>query len=168
MKNRNFGYLESDNRIAYADDFAEVDGVIYTTPTAKHYARMTPPRLPIVSEPPEKLGVTYTPTEYGDLRPDPQTSASAIVRRYAEHPIVAPVPVYSVEEVIYSLITRGKLQPVKAVLGDLYDLITMRDTVSADNEILVAEFPRIKAALIADGIMTDDEIAEILKEAEVR
>ena len=166
MLNRNYGKLRDDARIIYAPSEVKVGNTYYPAPTAEQYAACG--YLPIVSEPPEKLGVTYTPTEYGDLRPDPQTSASAIVRRYAEHPIVAPVPVYSVEEVIYSLITRGKLQPVKAVLGDLYDLITMRDTVSADNEILVAEFPRIKAALIADGIMTDDEIAEILKEAEVR
>ena len=160
--NRNFGYLEADNRIAYADDFAEVDGVIYTTPTAEHYARMTPPRLPIVSEPPQKLGVTFTPTEYGDI------IDGVIRRRYTETPIVAPVPVYSVEEVIYGLIQRGKLQPVKAVLGDLYDLITMRETVSADNEILVAEFPRIKAALIDEGIMTAEEIDSVLNDAEVR
>lgn len=159
--NRNFGCLEPDNRIAYADDFAEVDGVIYTTPTAEHYARMMPPRLPIVSEPPERLGVTFAPTEYGDV------VDGVIRRRYSEHPIPAPVPVYSVEEVIYSLITRGKLQPVKAVLGDFYDLITMRETVSADNEILVAEFPRIKAALVAEGILTEDEIDAVLKEAEV-
>ena len=161
--NRNFGYLNDDSRIVYAEDFAEVDGVIYTSPTAAHYAKMTPPRVPVVSAmPPEKVGVQFVPTEYGDM------VDGRIVRRYTEVPIVAPVPVYSVEEVIYGLIVRGKLQAVKAVLGDLYDLITMREKVSADNEILVAEFPRIKAALIAEGILTEDEITAILKEAEVR
>ena len=162
MKNRNFGYLDDNERIVYADDYADVDGVIYTSPTAEHYAKMVPPRVPIVSEkPPEKVGVQFVPTEYGDM------VDGRIVRRYREEPIVEPVPVYSVEEVIYGLIVRGKLQPVKAVMGDLYDLITMRDEVSADNEILIAEFPRIKAVLIADGILTEDEINEILKEAEV-
>ena len=62
MKNRNFGYLDADNRIVYADDFAEIDGVIYTSPTAEHYARMNPQRLPIVSEPPQKTGVHFSPT----------------------------------------------------------------------------------------------------------
>lgn len=163
MKNRNFGYLDAENKIVYAEDYSEVDGVVFTSPTAEHYAKMVPPRVPVVSEiPPEKVGFRFVPTEYGDI------VDGQIVRRYREEPIVAPVPVYSVEEVIYGLIVRGKLQPVKAVLGDLYDLITMRDEVSADNEIIVAEFPRIKAALIAEGILTEDEIAAILKEAEVR
>ena len=165
MLNRNYGKLRDDARIICAPSEVKVGNTYYPAPTAEQYAACG--YLPIDNTKPDKLGFTYTPTEYGDIRPDPQTSASAIVRRFTEHPIVAHVPVYSVEEVIYSLITRGKLQPVKAVLGDLYDLITMRDTVSADNEILVAEFPRVKAALIADGILTEDEIDEVLKEAEV-
>ena len=86
MKNRNFGYLDSDNRIVYADDFAEIDGVIYTSPTAEHYARMNPPRLPIDSTKPEKDGAYFVSTECGDL------VDGRIVRRYDERPIVAPPP----------------------------------------------------------------------------
>lgn len=156
---RNFGKLDDQNHIGYAPNNVRIGATIYANPTAEQYAACG--YLPILSEPPEKLGVNYTPTEYGDI------IDGMIRRRYTETPIPAPVAVYSVEEVIYGLITRGKLQPVKAVLGDLYDLITMRETVSADNEILVAEFPKVKAALIAEGIMTADEIDAVLKDAEV-
>lgn len=86
MKNRNFGYLDAENKIVYADDFAEISGVIYTSPTAEHYARMNPPRLPIDSTKPEKDGVYFVSTEYGDL------VDGRIVRRYDERPIVEPPP----------------------------------------------------------------------------
>ena len=86
MKNRNFGYLDAENKIVYADDFAEINGVIYTSPTAEHYARMNPPRLPIDSTKPEKDGVYFISTEYGDL------VDGVIRRRYDERPIVAPPP----------------------------------------------------------------------------
>ena len=86
MKNRNFGYLDAENKIVYAEDFAEINGVIYTSPTAEHYVRMNPPRLPIDSTKPEKLGVYFISTEYGDL------VDGRIVRRYDERPLVAPPP----------------------------------------------------------------------------
>ena len=86
MKVRDYGYLDDDNRIVYADDFAEINGVIYTSPTAEHYARMNPPRLPIDSTKPEKDGAYFVSTEYGDL------VDGRIVRRYDERPIVAPPP----------------------------------------------------------------------------
>ena len=86
MKNRNFGYLDAENKIVYADDFAEINGVIYTSPTAEHYARMNPPRLPIDSTKPEKDGAYFVSTEYGDL------VDGRIIRRYDERPIVAPPP----------------------------------------------------------------------------
>ena len=70
MKNRNFGYLDAENKIVYADDFAEINGVIYTSPTAEHYARMNPPHLPIDSAKPEKDGAYFISTEYGDLVDD--------------------------------------------------------------------------------------------------
>ena len=86
MKVRDYGYLDADNRIVYADDFAEIDGVIYTSPTEEHYARMNPPRLPIDSTKPEKDGAYFVSTEYGDI------VDGRIVRRYDERPIVAPPP----------------------------------------------------------------------------
>lgn len=162
MKNRNFGYLDADNRIVYADDFAEIDGVIYTSPTAEHYARMNPPRLPVVSEPPQKTGVQFVPTEFGDL------VDGVIRRRYDERPIVAPPTVYIVEEIIYGLITHNALQAVKELVGDYWELFTMRETVSADNEIWKAQFPALRDAIVSQEILTDDQIDAILKDAEVR
>ena len=162
MKNRNFGYLDADNRIVYADDFAEIDGVIYTSPTAEHYARMNPQRLPIVSEPPQKTGVYFVSTEYGDF------VDGVIRRRYDERPIVAPPTVYLVEEIIYGLITHNALQAVKAIVGDYWELFTMRDEVDASNEIWQAQFPELRNALVSRGILTDEQIDAILKDAEVR
>ena len=161
MKNRNFGYLDADNRIVYADDFAEIDGVIYTSPTAEHYARMNPQRLPIVSEPPQKTGVRFSPTEFGDL------VDGRIVRRYDERPVVAPPTVYIVEEIIYGLIMHNALQAVKQIVGDYWELFTMRDTVDASNEIWQAQFPALRNALVSHEILTDGQIDAILKEAEV-
>ena len=86
MKVRDYGYLDADNRIVYADDFAEINGVIYTSPTAEHYARMNPPRLPIDSTKPEKDGAYFVSTEYGDI------VDGRIVRRYDEQPVVPPAP----------------------------------------------------------------------------
>ena len=86
MKVRDYGYLDDDNRIVYADDFAEIDGVIYTSPKAEHRARETPPKLPIDSTKPEKDGAYFVSTEYGDI------VDGRIVRRYDERPIVAPPP----------------------------------------------------------------------------
>ena len=86
MKVRNFGYLDAENKIVYADDFAEINGVIYTSPTAEHYARMNPPRLPIDSTKPEKDGAYFVSTEYGDI------VDGRIVRRYDEQPVVPPAP----------------------------------------------------------------------------
>ena len=33
MKVRDYGYLDADNRIVYADDYAEIDGANDTSPT---------------------------------------------------------------------------------------------------------------------------------------
>ena len=63
MKVRDYGYLDADNRIVYADDFAEIDGVIYTSPKAEHRARETPPKLLIDSTKPEKDGAYFVSTE---------------------------------------------------------------------------------------------------------
>ena len=91
MKVRDYGYLDADNRIVYADDFAEIDGVIYTSPKAEHRARETPPKLPIDSTKPEKDGVYFVSTEYGD-ESVLSDGRKVIVRRYDERPIVAPPP----------------------------------------------------------------------------
>ena len=65
MKVRAYGYLDDDNPIVYADDFAEIDGVIYTSPKAEHRSRETQPNLPIDSTNPEKAGSYFDVKEYG-------------------------------------------------------------------------------------------------------
>ena len=114
MKVRDYGYLDADNRIVYADDFAEIDGVIYTSPTEEHYARMNPPRLPIDSTKPEKDGAYFVSTEYGDL------VDGRIVRRYDERPIVAPPPQvvrYSKLKLIVASKAAGKWEEFKAFIA---------------------------------------------------
>ena len=157
MKDRNFGYLDADNRIVYAEDFAEIDGVIYTSPKAEHRARETPPKLPIDSSKPEKVGVYFVSTEYGD------EVDGRIVRRYDERPIVAPSTVYIVEEIIYNLIAVGKLQAVKSVVGDYWELLTMRERIDATNPYWAEALPQVCAGLIAAGVFAfQDEIDALL------
>ena len=114
MKNRNFGYLDAENKIVYADDFAEINGVIYTSPTAEHYARMNPPHLPIDSTKPDKDGAYFVSTEYGDI------VDGRIVRRYDERPIVAPPPPvvrYSKLKLIVASKAAGKWDAFKAFIS---------------------------------------------------
>ena len=114
MKVRNFGYLDEENKIVYADDFAEINGVIYTSPTAEHYARMNPPRLPIDSTKPEKDGAYFVSTEYGDL------VDGRIVRRYEERPIVVPPPQvvrYSKLKLIVASKAAGKWEAFKTFIA---------------------------------------------------
>ena len=84
MNNRNFGKLDAENKIVYAPVEVTIDGKITINPTAEHYAAAG--YLPIDSTKPEKLGVYFISTEYGDL------VDGRIVRRYDERPIVAPPP----------------------------------------------------------------------------
>ena len=85
MNNRNFGKLDAENRIVYAPVEVTIDGKITINPTAEHYAAAG--YLPIDSTKPEKDGVYFISTEYGDV------VDGRIVRRYDERPIVAPEPI---------------------------------------------------------------------------
>lgn len=157
MKVRDYGYLNADNRIVYADDFAEIDGVIYTSPTAEHYARMNPPRLPIDSIKPEKNGAYFVSTEYGDI------VDGRIVRRYEERPIVAPPPQvvrYSKLKLIVASKAAGKWEAFKAFIASA----GYEDEWQACQFLSsgYAQFEQAKTAVIAAGIATADEIEEIL------
>ena len=157
MKNRNFGYLDAENKIVYADDFAEINGVIYTSPTAEHYARMNPPRLPIDSIKPEKDGSYFISTEYGDL------VDGRIVRRYDERPIVAPPPQvvrYSKLKLIVASKAAGKWEAFKAFIAKAgyEDEWQACQFLSSGYE----QFEQAKTAIIAAGIATADEIEKIL------
>ena len=157
MKVRDYGYLDADNRIVYADDFAEIDGVIYTSPTAEHYVRMNPPRLPIDSTKPEKLGVYFISTEYGDL------VDGRIVRRYDERPIVAPphpVVRYSKLKLIVASKAAGKWEAFKAFIASAgyEDEWQACQFLSSGYE----QFEQAKQAVIAAGIATAEEVEAIL------
>lgn len=157
MKNRNFGYLDAENKIVYAEDFAEINGVIYTSPTAEHYARMSPPRLPIDSTKPEKDGVYFVSTEYGDL------VDGRIVRRYDERPIVAPPPPvirYSKLKLIVASKAAGKWEAFKAFIakGGYEDEWQACQFLSSGYD----QFEQAKTAIIAAGIATAEEIDAIL------
>ena len=157
MKNRNFGYLDAENKIVYADDFAEINGVIYTSPTAEHYARMNPPRLPIDSTKPEKDGSYFISTEYGDL------VDGRIIRRYDEQPIVAPPPPvvrYSKLKLIVASKAAGKWEAFKAFIASAgyEDGWNAAQFLSSGYE----QFEQAKKAIIAAGIATAEEIEKIL------
>ena len=157
MKVRDYGYLDADNRIVYADDFAEIDGVIYTSPKAEHYARMNPPRLPIDSTKPEKVGSYFVSTEYGDF------VDGRIVRRYDERPIVAPPPQvirYSKLNLIVASKAAGKWDAFKAFIASAgyEDEWQACQFLSSGYE----QFEQAKTAVIAAGIATAEEIDAIL------
>ena len=157
MKVRDYGYLDADNRIVYADDFAEIDGVIYTSPKAEHRARETPPKLPIDSTKPEKDGAYFVSTEYGDL------VDGRIVRRYDERPIVAPPPPvtrYSKLKIIVASKAAGKWDAFKAFIASA----GYEDEWQACQFLSsgYAQFEQAKEAIIAAGIATAEEIEAIL------
>ena len=157
MKVRDYGYLDADNRIVYADDFAEIDGVIYTSPKAEHRARETPPKLPIDSTKPEKDGAYFVSTEYGDL------VDGRIVRRYDEQPIVAPPPQvvrYSKLKIIVASKAAGKWEEFKAFIASAgyEDEWNAAQFLSSN----YAQFEQAKTAIIAAGIATAEEIEAIL------
>lgn len=157
MKVRDYGYLDADNRIVYADDFAEIDGVIYTSPKAEHRARETPPKLPIDSTKPEKDGAYFVSTEYGDI------VNGRIVRRYDERPIVAPPPQvvrYSKLKLIVASKAAGKWDAFKAFIASAgyEDEWQACQFLSSS----YAQFEQAKTAIIASGIATAEEIEEIL------
>lgn len=157
--NRHYGKLDDNNKIVYAPKCLSFEGCVIGNPTADDYHSCG--FLDITDIPPEKVGVTFSPTEYGDM------VDGVIRRRYNESPIVAPVKVYSVEEIIYGLIERNVLKEIKNIVGDYWELFTMRETISADNEIWGEMFPSLKAAIIASGVLTEDDIIAILADAEV-
>ena len=157
MKVRDYGYLNADNRIVYADDFAEIDGVIYTSPKAEHRARETPPKLPIDSTKPEKDGAYFVSTEYGDL------VDGRIVRRYEERPIVAPPPPvtrYSKLKLIVASKAAGKWEAFKAFIASA----GYEDEWQACQFLSsgYAQFEQAKTAIIASGIATAEEVDAIL------
>lgn len=157
MKVRDYGYLDADNRIVYADDFAEIDGVIYTSPTAEHYARMNPPHLPIDSTKPEKDGAYFVSTEYGDL------VDGVIRRRYDERPIVAPPPQvvrYSKLKLIVASKAAGKWEAFKSFIASA----GYEDEWQACQFLSsgYAQFAAAKEAIIAAGIATAEQVEAIL------
>ena len=157
MKVRDYGYLDADNRIVYADDFAEIDGVIYTSPKAEHRARETPPKLPIDSTKPEKDGAYFVSTEYGDL------VDGRIVRRYDERPIVAPPPQiirYSKLKLIVASKAAGKWDAFKAFISSA----GYEDEWQACQFLSsgYAQFEQAKTAILAAGIATAEEVDAIL------
>ena len=157
MKVRDYGYLDADNRIVYAEDFAEIDGVIYTSPKAEHRARETPPKLPIDSIKPAKDGSYFVSTEYGDI------VDGRIVRRYDERPIVAPPPQvvrYSKLKLIVASKAVGKWEALKTFISSAgyEDEWQACQFLSSGYE----QFEQAKTAIIAAGIATADEIDAIL------
>ena len=113
MKVRDYGYLDADNRIVYAEDFAEIDGVIR--------------------------------------------------RRYDEQPIVAPPPQvirYSKLKLIVASKAAGKWDAFKAFIASA----GYEDEWQACQFLSsgYAQFEQAKAAVIAAGIATAEEIEAIL------
>ena len=158
MNNRNFGKLDAENRIVYAPVEVTIDGKITINPTSEHYAAAG--YLPLDSTKPEKLGVYFISTEYGDL------VDGRIVRRYDERPIVAPPPPvtrYSKLKLIVASKAAGKWEAFKAFIASAgyEDEWQACQFLSSGYE----QFEQAKTAIIAAGIATAEEIEAILAES---
>ena len=155
MLNRNYGKLRDDARIIYAPSEVKLGNTYYPAPTAEQYAECG--WLPIDSAKPEKEGSYFVSTEYGDL------VDGRIVRRYDERPIVAPPPQivrYSKLKLIVASKAAGKWEAFKAFIAQAgyEDEWNAAQFLSSD----YAQFEQAKAAIIAAGIATAEEIEAIL------
>ena len=153
--NTNFGKLDETNKLTYAPDWLRIGDTEYLRPTAEQYAACG--WLPVIDEKPsEKVGVYYIPDGL-------EVRDGAIRRTYREEPIVAPPTVYIVEEIIYQLIEAEKLKAVKAVVGDYWELLTMRERIDTTNEMLGEVYPQVCAGLIKAGVFaSQDEIDALM------
>ena len=166
MKVRDYGYLDADNRIVYAEDFAEIDGVIYTSPKAEHRARETPPKLPIDSTKPEKDGAYFVSTEYGDL------VDGRIVRRYDERPIVAPPPRTFSKLKLYAVLSAANLwDALKAWLEaqtyegmNAWEAFSLAQELTEDHPMFAKWFSAAKTALDVDDATAEELLARCVKE----
>ena len=155
MLNRNYGKLREDARIIYAPSEVKLGNTYYPAPTAEQYAACG--YLPIDSTKPEKDGVYFVSTEYGDL------VDGRIVRRYDERPIVAPPPQvtrYSKLKLIVASKAAGKWESFKAFIAQAgyEDEWNAAQFLSSN----YAQFEQAKTAIIAAGIATAEEIEAIL------
>ena len=154
MTNRNYGKLRDDARIIYAPSEVKVGNTYYPAPTAEQYAACG--YLPIDSTKPEKDGAYFVSTEYGDL------VDGRVVRRYDERPIVAPPQVYrySKLKLIVASKAAGKWETFKAFIASAgyEDEWHACQFLSSGYE----QFEQAKAAVIAAGIATAEEVEAIL------
>ena len=160
MLNRNYGKLRDDARIIYAPSEVKVGNTYYPAPTAEQYAACG--YLPIESTKPEKDGVYFVSTEYGD-ESVLSDGRKVIVRRYDERPIVAPPPQvvrYSKLKLIVASKAAGKWEEFKAFIAQAgyEDEWNAAQFLSSN----YAQFEQVKTAIIAAGIATAEEIDAIL------
>ena len=155
MTNRNYGKLRDDARIIYAPSEVKLGNTYYPAPTAEQYAACG--YYPIDYAKPEKDGVYFVSTEYGDL------VDGRIVRRYDERPIVPPAPPvirYSKLKLIVASKAAGKWDAFKAFIASA----GYEDEWQACQFLSsgYAQFEQAKTAIIAAGIATSDEVEAIL------
>ena len=155
MLNRNYGKLMDDARIIYAPSEVKVGNTYYPAPTAEQYAACG--YYPINSTKPEKDGVYFVSTEYGDI------VDGRIVRRYDERPIVEQTPQvvrYSKLKLIVASKSAGKWEAFKSFIASAgyEDEWNAAQFLSSG----YAQFEQAKTAIIAAGIATADEIEAIL------
>ena len=155
MLNRNYGKLRDDARIIYAPSEVKIGNTYYPAPMAEQYAACG--YYPIDSTKPEKDGVYFVSTEYGDL------VDGRIVRRYDERPIVAPPPQvvrYSKLKLIVASKAAGKWDAFKAFIAQA----GYEDEWQACQFLSsgYSQFEQAKAAIIDAGIATAEEIDAIL------
>ena len=158
--NRRFGRVYN-HEIQYAKNYIILpDGSLVINPSDEQY--LVANQFLVIDEKPVREGFYYTPKDWIE-----DAEAKTATHIWEEHEVPAKVRTFSVEEIIYGLIQFGALKAVKDIAGDYWDLLTMRETVAENNEIIAEVYPQIKAKILELGILTEKQIEKVLKDAEV-
>lgn len=152
--NRKYGKLEN-GAITYAPDMIDNGVALLTMPSAEDYAAAGWKEV-VDTRPTSRIGFDVEPVGYAE-------SEDKIVRIYNEHAIEPPPPPvvrYSKLKLIVAAKQAGKWSAFKAFIASA----GLEDEWAAC-QFLASNYPQFenaKAAIIAAGIATDEEIEEIL------
>ena len=153
--NRNFSSIDADRKFTFAPDGVIYNGRFHTRPTAEMYAANG--YLPFLDERPVETGYTFAPL-------DTATELDGVLYRDYERrelpPPTPPVTRYSKLQLITAAKKRGKWDALKAFIAQAgyEDEWAACQFLSSD----YAQFAAAKAAIVAAGIATAEEVEVIL------
>ena len=153
--NRNFASIDADRKFTFAPDGVIYECRFHTRPTAEMYAANG--YLPFLDERPVEIGYTFAPL-------DTATERDGVLYRDYERreipPMPPPVTRYSKLKLIVAAKQAGKWDAFKAFIASAgyEDEWAACQFLSSD----YAQFNAAKAAIVAEGIATAEEVDAIL------